>query len=138
VIWGLYYAFWLLLERVLRLDQTAAHQSRWIHAFRVVLTLHIVMLGWIVFRISDLETLRQILNSIMRFDWRSPNLHAGTLAAIGLAYAYHLTPLSWKRRARLRFIRLSPWQQALLCIMAVLLFMRMTVDTVTPFIYFQF
>jgi D-alanyl-lipoteichoic acid acyltransferase DltB (MBOAT superfamily) len=84
----------------------------WLHALKVIGTLHFVVLSRVFFRASDLQN--------------------------ALGYAAHYTPRAWYRDAQLRFVQLPAPLQGALVAVALGGLMLVASEDVVPYIYFQF
>jgi len=68
VIWGLYYAIWLILEKLIlnRVFSKVPEVIRWIYA------MFVVTIGWVIFSITDISQLLSILKTMFSYkftDW---------------------------------------------------------------------
>ena len=104
----------------------------------ILVTFHIVTLGWIFFRAESFDAAIAYLGGIGAGDWHNgmtTPLLAG-LMVIGMAF--HFTPPDLARRIAL-WLRLlhAPWL-GLLVAAAILLIDAMRYEGVAPFIYYQF
>ena len=68
VIWGLYYAIWLILEKLIfnRIFKKIPEVIRWIYA------MFVVTIGWVIFSITDISQLLSILKTMFSYkftDW---------------------------------------------------------------------
>ena len=68
IIWGLYYAVWLILEKLLigRIIEKIPEVLRWIYATVIV------VIGWVIFNLTDMSQLNHVLKTMFVFkftDW---------------------------------------------------------------------
>ena len=115
----------------------------WRRLLGVVLTFHVVCLGWILFRASDMETGRQMLGQIFtRFDPALiPQVVSGYGAVLGLmalGYFLHVLPQRAERWGE-RLSEAAPLLLKAVAIAAVIwIVMQIKSSEIQPFIYFQF
>jgi len=104
----------------------------------IVLTFHIVTLGWIFFRAETFQAAIAYLGGMMHGDWRNTVTTPLLAGLIGLGMAFHFTPplLAQGIAIRLRALP-APLLGALVAAM-ILLIDAMRYEGVAPFIYYQF
>ena len=146
VLWGLYYFVFLALEKFLLQNRLA----RLPRAVRCVLTLLVVLVGWVLFRADDLPAAAAMLKALfgLRFStlgWREAALYLQTyfpyfiMAAVFSAPVY---PKAIKRIGRIKNQRLRLLSEAahygfLLAVFAVSV-VFLAHSSYDPFIYFRF
>lgn len=64
LLWGLYYAFFLLLEKYLL---SRFMKGRIFSLLYKLITLFIVLIGWVIFRVEDLHNIGQVLGLMFSF-----------------------------------------------------------------------
>lgn len=104
----------------------------------ILVTFHIVTLGWIFFRAETFDAAIAYLNGIGAGDWHN-GMTTPLLAGLMLfGMAFHFTPptLAQGIALRLRLLH-APWL-GLLVAVAILLIDAMRYEGVAPFIYYQF
>src|SRR4051794_1771201 len=133
VLWGAFHGAGLCLEH--------AFGRRWERVpvwLRWLVTFHLIVFGWILFRSQGLDTVGEYLSRL--FTWGPATLWtAPVIAAIVVVIGFQLLPPRPLDGLRLRFERVSP--AVLGASLAVLiLFVAATVPSqgVPPFIYFRF
>jgi alginate O-acetyltransferase complex protein AlgI len=141
IAWGLWHGFFLIAERLLHLREAKPGPSAFM---RYILTMLIVMTGWVFFRADNLRDALKYLG--IMFGIIKPenggsvfwhHLTPTTVAALGWA-AYASAPM-----AKLRiFHRQSPVLRYASAVLSMLLFFISAVFAVSasynPFIYFRF
>ncbi|MBR5094907.1 MAG: MBOAT family protein [Oscillospiraceae bacterium] len=139
VFWGLYYGLLLILEKLFlgRLTEKLPKALRWAGTFLIV------MLGWVLFDLSDAAQLWDVLGRMSRF---APTDWAGLLADdVALAKAAPVIPLGLVcmlpltrglRRAEGRGAALLRMGLSVLVLLGSLLFLFSS--RYDPFIYFRF
>lgn len=148
ILWGGFHGLWLVIEKgVCHLSPSfkliGSQMGFWSRALRVLLTFHLVLLGWIFFRASSVEIgvsmLQQIFTQfngqiMMQFAAGYPMVCI--LMAVG--YLLHITPKSITQRARDGFAQ-APFLVQTLCFVVICwIIFQIQSSEVQPFIYFQF
>ncbi|MFQ5667574.1 MAG: MBOAT family O-acyltransferase [Candidatus Binatia bacterium] len=140
VVWGAVHGVWLALERLLGIGRgvASALTSAWSYwaqrGVRTLVTFHVVLLGWVLFRAPSFQVASEYLVGILRFTNLTavgfgPLIVAAAILAIDIPQNYsgdHVV-----------FLRIPWWFQspvyASLCL-AFILYGGANI----PFIYFQF
>ena len=109
----------------------------------ILLTFHLVCLGWLVFRADSMQTARLLLNQIfVHFDAALiPQIVAGyrgVLLLIACGYLLHLVPTRGDNWLRKRVTAASPAAQTAMIVGMIWLVMQVKSSAIQPFIYFQF
>ena len=109
----------------------------------VLFTFHVVCLGWLLFRASDMANFWAILSNITHnFDLSVlPQFVDGYRAVVLLVvvgYAMHYLPSRWGEALHRRVATSSFVVQALLLTATIWLVMQVKSTDIQPFIYFQF
>jgi D-alanyl-lipoteichoic acid acyltransferase DltB (MBOAT superfamily) len=104
----------------------------------IIVTFHIVTLGWIFFRAESFDAAIAYLGGILHGDWRNtvttPLL--GGMMVVGMAY--HFTPPYMPERLAMGLRRLPAPAFGLLIAAVILIIDSMRYEGVAPFIYYQF
>jgi D-alanyl-lipoteichoic acid acyltransferase DltB (MBOAT superfamily) len=132
VIWGGFHGAGLVIERLIKGRFKLPGWIRWL------VTFHLVVLGWIVFRAQSLSVTWQFLKRLGA--WGSPTLlSVPVAAAILVAIVPQLLPPQPMARLQIALGRLSPYVLAP-ALAILILFVAATVPSqgVPPFIYFRF
>lgn len=141
VVYGLLQAFAMIVHRFLyrRAGRTRRTvDPRWVHALKVVGTLHFVVLSRIFFRASDLENAQDVAAQLVSGSLSLVHVQASVLFVLALGYAAHYTPRHLFRRFQEGFTVLpAPVQGAALAALGGGL-MLVASEDVVPYIYFQF
>lgn len=143
VLWGVYHGLLLMLERLFfKKDNFAGeHEGNEFGSFsilRKLITLHLILFGWILFRSDSYEKFTSIIDSIANFTTGTANLDTTLLLVILIAYAYSL--FQWKLKEKfLNLWNLQPFlfQGFAFSLLIILLYNLATLE-VRPFIYFRF
>lgn len=140
VIWGVLHGGALGVNRVVqrRFPAKGDVSNIWAKAIKIFLTFNFVCLAWIFFRAPDLQSAREVLDTIGVGTMTYTNVSGIVVAMVFGALALHLTPASWERRLRDRFTRAHVLVKAALLFLAALILQQLKGMDVVPFIYFQF
>ncbi len=109
----------------------------------MVLTFHIVCLGWLMFRAESMEVVVVMLNQIFtNFNTSLAQQfisgYREVVVLMGVGYILHLLPRSLSDKSR-DIITRSPFVVQILCVAVVIwLVMQVKSSDIQPFIYFQF
>ncbi len=154
VIWGALHGVGLALERMAREAfaggrRTAEgphaaivrHERQGFGLGRivaVVLTFHVVVVGWIFFRSQDLDTALYYFQGLGALTGSLAEITPFRLAIVIVPLAFHFTPanLTWRISRRLEHVPASVL--ALLFALGLVLIELTAVPGTAPFIYFQF
>jgi alginate O-acetyltransferase complex protein AlgI len=134
VLWGALHGAGLSVEHAVG-DRRLARIPSWLRWFVV---LHVVVLGWILFRSPDLEAVREFLSRLAHPGaatlWTAP-----VVLAVLAVFAVQAVPRDWRQRVRGWVQRRHPVTLGL-GLASVILVVGATVPSqgVPPFIYFQF
>jgi alginate O-acetyltransferase complex protein AlgI len=143
VIWGAYHGFLLAVHRACRpwleasTPATALGRRLW-HAASVVLTFHLVCLGWLLFRVGSMAQAGDLLSRLAG-PW-----HLGLVPAWLLPFAVLVGPLVLMQIAQassgdLEIVRRAPLPlRAAVYAAMTLVIVVFGEDFGQPFIYFQF
>ncbi|MCB1168761.1 MAG: hypothetical protein KDK25_00420, partial [Leptospiraceae bacterium] len=113
----------------------------WLRRFA---TLHIVLIGWVLFRSRDLDQFLGFFSSLFPANlwtfshWTTPNAGWNYLAVVLLAYIYHLTPVRYREKLARQWNAQNLVTQIVLAFVLLLALFQISVQDVQPFIYFQF
>ncbi len=137
LIWGALHGGVLAIERVWR-DVRPAHWPRLPRALGVVITFHIVVLGWIFFRAESFDAAIAYIAGIFAFAGSATLVTPLMLALIVIGLEMHFMPSQILPRLA-RQVRRIPAPVAGLAIgVVILLIDSMRYEGVAPFIYYQF
>lgn len=144
VIWGLYYAALLMIEKAF----LGKWVKKWPRALRHVYTMLFVIIGWTIFSISDLQVLGAWLRAMFGIgDVALVSQEAffylknyGLCIMIGVVAAVPWYQFAWKKlRSYLMMQKAGAILQPILLIGLFLICLSFLVsDTYNPFLYFRF
>ena len=148
ILWGGLHGVALALHKMwMAIYPKAKAEGRkmhwWSRVVGVVLTFHIVSLGWLLFRAESMAVVGDMLRQILT-DFNSamiPQVWAGyrpILVLIGLGYVLHFMP-RWCDKFAENLVKNAPivWQ-VVLAVGMIWLVMQFKSTEIQPFIYFQF
>ena len=138
LIWGLYYAFWLLLEKTFLLKHLEKSKV-WSHIY----TLLIVMLVWPLFQLNDIHLAGQYTSAMLGFGAngfiRSDDIYY--LLTYGVTFViaiFAATPAGaniWHKLPK-KFVRVAA---PVIILLALIISTAYLVDaSYNPFLYFNF
>jgi D-alanyl-lipoteichoic acid acyltransferase DltB (MBOAT superfamily) len=135
VAWGAWHGLLLVLARgsAKRPDATEGRAVVWRQR---LITFHLVLLGWLLFRAQDLPTLTAYAQGLVALRGGTA-LHPAVLLLLALAVAAHVVPKERVERWSERFLRLPVPLQGAAYAGAILAFCGLSAGG-PSFIYFQF
>jgi D-alanyl-lipoteichoic acid acyltransferase DltB (MBOAT superfamily) len=137
LIWGGLHGLALAVERIWR-DVKPEGWGSLPRPLAILLTFHIVLLGWIFFRSDSFESAIAYLGGIGRGDMTSSVATPLALALILFGMAIHFTPPRLAQGLALRLRRINAPLLGLGIGVTILLIDAMRFEGVAPFIYYQF
>ena len=136
VAWGGIHGVWLAVDRWWHEKGLPGLPGRWGRILAVLLTFHLVCLGWIFFRSNDFGLALDVISRIFR-EWTAPDLSRAAWAALGLGILTHLAGGRPKERLRRAWIS-APAPLIGLFWALFLGLLASAKGASVPFIYFQF
>ncbi|QDU69713.1 MBOAT family O-acyltransferase [Engelhardtia mirabilis] len=137
VLWGIYHGLLLMFARSSDRHAEGQRDSTATVLWRRIVCFHLVVGGWLLFRVNSLENLADYATGLvsMRGGLQSSPLAIGVLALAALA---HFFPKDVVDRWQERGASSTPaWLQGAAYAALIVLFVGATLDT-AAFIYFQF
>jgi D-alanyl-lipoteichoic acid acyltransferase DltB (MBOAT superfamily) len=137
VIWGALHGGWLAIERFWQRHRPARLPAapRWLG---VIVTFHVVVLGWVFFRAPDTGAAFGYLAALAAGDWRNTLVTPLSLALVAGGLAIHALPVRTLPGLAIR-LRTWPAPAVGLALGALILIVdAMRAEGVAPFIYYQF
>lgn len=140
VLWGAWHGIWLALEKALRKKPDSPSLSTWATTFLLV------VLGWVMFRAENVAEAWRMYKAMFSADWVISEHLLGAVsstqwAIMLLAYLVLLYPLLKKNVPQLQKIttgRLVPVMHLVLSTMFLVTCFRLSAQSFSPFLYFQF
>lgn len=137
VIWGALHGGWLAIERFWSRHRPAGlpRAPRWMG---IVLTFHIVVLGWIFFRAQGEGEAFAYLGQLFARDWRNTLVTPLSLALVALGLAIHAVPVGILQATAARVRHHAAPVIGLSLGVLILIVDALRPEGVAPFIYYQF
>jgi D-alanyl-lipoteichoic acid acyltransferase DltB (MBOAT superfamily) len=137
VIWGGLHGGVLALERIWE-----KVRPRWMprlpRVLAILITFHIVVVGWIFFRAESFDAAIGYFRGIGTMGVTSSVLTPLACVLILFGMAIHFVPVDLGQRLALRLRVLPVWAMGLLAGVTILIVDTMRFEGVAPFIYYQF
>ena len=134
IIWGAYHGFLLMLGR--RDGGGVVPGSWWTTVRRQVVCFHLIVLGWLLFRVQDLTNFAQYVEGLVK-NGMGTQFHGLFYIILGLAIVLHIAPMKNWKEIEAQFLRLPVTVQAGAYALLLVLYCGFTLESPT-FIYFQF
>ncbi|RVT96109.1 MBOAT family protein [Rhodovarius crocodyli] len=131
LLWGMLHGAALVIERMLKLE------GRFGRIGGTLITFHIVCLGWVLFRATDMSVAGGMLAAL----GQGGTGEAATLwlaAITAVALALHFLPADWPQRLEAALKPMPAWALGLGFGLALVIILTLGPAGVAPFIYFQF
>jgi D-alanyl-lipoteichoic acid acyltransferase DltB (MBOAT superfamily) len=113
-------------------------RSRLAHVAGVLLTFHIVLVGWVFFRADSFSKAQLIFSRLTELTLYHPNLPGTVLAVLALGLVTHFLPERLYQTLRDSFVRLPAPVQGVALFLAAVAIRQMASSDAVPFVYFQF
>jgi alginate O-acetyltransferase complex protein AlgI len=136
VIWGALHGGALCTERLAK--AFAPGRLRVPHLVGVIVTFHVVCLGWIFFRAQDFNAALQVIAQLAAWRGGPAVLTPFTALLIALGLAINWAPSTWLERLAKAAARLPAPAYGVALGLAILMVDAQRPVGVAPFIYFQF
>ena len=137
VIWGGLHGGVLALERIWERIRPEGF-PRLPRVLGILITFHIVLIGWIFFRAESFDAAIAYLRGIGTAGVASDVLTPLACGLILFGMAIHFTPANLGQRLALHVRLLPAWALGLLVGITILIIDSMRFEGVAPFIYYQF
>ncbi|NOS78344.1 MAG: MBOAT family protein [Nitrospira sp.] len=134
VAWGAYHGFLLMIGR--SREGVAEDSTRWGTIRRQLVCFHLIVLGWLLFRIQDLPHLIQYGEGLVS-NGVGTQIHGLFYGVLAMAVVLHLTPIEQWERVKTHFLGLPVPVQAGAYALLLVLYCGFTLES-PAFIYFQF
>ncbi|KQM35838.1 MBOAT family O-acyltransferase [Sphingomonas sp. Leaf10] len=137
VIWGALHGGWLAIERFWSRHRPARWRPapRWLG---ILVTFHIVVLGWIFFRAQGEGEAFAYLGQLFAGDWRNTLVTPLSLALVAMGLAIHAVPAGILPGIATRVRTHAAPVVGLALGVLILIVDAMRPEGVAPFIYYQF
>lgn len=149
VLWGILHGVSLAVHKVVLTffpwlsKTTGSDMSPLRRVLGILLTFHLVCLGWIFFRAENMDTalgvIRQIFTSFHpELFWGMVSGYSTVFALMAAGYLFHFLPARTDAFFRERVIQMGYLGQAVLLGIMIWIVIQFKSSEVVPFIYFQF
>jgi alginate O-acetyltransferase complex protein AlgI len=141
VVYGSLQAMAMMIHRYFyrrsgRTDDTV--DPFWLHALKIIGTLHFVVLSRVFFRAEDMGNAGEMFRGLLDGSLGTAQLPWQVLSVLALGFAAHYTPRGWLEALRSRFVSLNAPAQGLVLAGVGACLMLVASGEVVPYIYFQF
>lgn len=136
IIWGIYHGIFLAMERITGLDKKT--KIWYIDFIRQIITLHIVLFGWWIFRTDSYKTFEGMWNVIKNGTTSTLNLDTITIIVIVNSYCYYIFLKHLKAKFQNVWLKTGFIVQAFIVAFVIALLYNLSITKIQPFIYFQF
>jgi alginate O-acetyltransferase complex protein AlgI len=137
VIWGALHGSVLAIERLWREFRPKSWKPL-PHVLGVIITLHIVLLGWIFFRATSFDSALAFLSGIFTAGGGATLLTPALLGMILVGMSFHYAPPYTIQRVAMRVRSIPAVWVGLAVGVLILVVDAMRPEGVAPFIYYQF
>ena len=134
VIWGAYHGILLMIGR--SRDSGMENSGWWNVLRRQVVCFHLIVFGWLLFRVQDLPNFIQYLEGLVK-NGMGTQIHGLFYGVLVMAIVLHVTPIERWKRLEARFLSFPVPVQAGAYALLLVLYCGLTVES-PAFIYFQF
>lgn len=131
LLWGFYHGLLLVAERIFRVDR---FQNRFMRA----VTLHFVLIGWIIFRSDSWLTFNKVIQNLFAMNLQIHNLEIWILYFLIFYYLYEWIGLNVLEKLKMLWCKSPLVVQGFLAGITILISYYLHQVEVKPFIYFQF
>lgn len=134
VLWGLYHGVLLVFAHLMNREK--AELGTWRGTVSQIGCFHLVLGGWLLFRISDMPTLGAYLKGMLAF---TPGVAVSSfyMAVLLVAVITHILPARWTAPVPEFIVSRPAWVQGAMYASLVVIYVGLTLGT-PNFIYFQF
>lgn len=147
VIWGAWHGILLAIDKVriqyIRLEPQNRWMSRILKVLGVVFTFHLVCIGWVFFRSSNLADALKMLQQIAQGINLSllPQFilaYKPVVFLVAMGYALHFVPKKYENRISSILAEQPLYVKAIIVSLLLFLLVQVRSSDILPFIYFQF
>ncbi len=134
VLWGFYHGLLLGLERTFGRKDEASSMLMIVR--RRIVCFHLVLFGWLLFRVTSWQNAVEYLEGLARFD-AGTQFHPYFFVILVLAFVLHISSQNLLARVRHVFLHLPIPLRSAAYLTGILVFCAFSLDA-PSFIYFQF
>lgn len=147
VLWGAWHGLMLVLHKIYRklipAQEHSGVKARLLHIANVIITFHIVAIGWVFFRADSLTVVGEMASQIftqfhpevlMQFVTGYPYVSI----AVVIGYLLHYTPHNWSLTLQYNLEKSPLVAKAIIFALFIFFVLQVRSSQVVPFIYLQF
>lgn len=146
LLWGGYQGVLLVGHKALHRvwPRHALLSQRWlVRPVNIMITLTLTIIGFTFFRCASLDTLYDMGTQIFtafhpEVALQFARAYAWILVLIGVGYAMHFSPSSWRKRVMDGYIALPIFEQAIVLAIVIFLVIQTRQSDIVPFVYLQY
>ena len=105
---------------------------------RIFITFHIVVVGWLLFRMESFESSTKMIDIVLSFSLESPNLDIQILLVLGLFSVLHFSPTLFKNLLKNAWLQIPSSSQGIFAGILSIGLYNISLAAPRAFIYFQF
>ena len=132
VIWGLYHGFFLVIEKLIKINNFKLPKF-----FSQIITLHIVLIGWILFRANDLKIISSILNTFLKFNFNH-SISINIILILIIFYIYQIRFSQLTLLIRKFFVKFEYYLHSIVSVFCISVIHYLSKSGAKAFIYFDF
>jgi D-alanyl-lipoteichoic acid acyltransferase DltB (MBOAT superfamily)/lysophospholipase L1-like esterase len=133
-VWGYFKTQWIYYLHVI----TVSVPEKFRNCISVFTTFHIVLIGWVFFRVKDMEHFKKIISNLKTENYSSPNLDLQVILVILGLFLWHFTPIQWREQLKLVWTKTPLPAQGFVAASISLGLYKISNLEAKAFIYFQF
>ncbi len=134
IVWGAYHGFLLVIGKA---RGSGNAPDGWLVTIRrQVVCFHLIVFGWLLFRVQDLPHFIQYTEGLIK-NGLGTQFHGLFYAVLGLAVILHVSPIERWKEIETQFLRLPVPFQAGAYALLLIMYCGFTLES-PAFIYFQF
>lgn len=143
LLWGGLHGLGLSIEKLFGPLRKKLSNTLPMRILFVLLTFHLVCIGWLLFRAESMQKAHEMLMQIAyafklnQFQQMLVN-YPMVLAMMFFGFTVHWLPFKWQEFIRGSFIKLPIWVKGIIVLSILYLINRFLLADIQPFIYFRF
>lgn len=149
ILWGTLHGFMMSVGLILQKPKTKLYtllkinDTKFLKFFQVVITFHLIAFSFLIFRVTDLQIAKDMLDQIINFFNGEVFLQfieklPLIFALITLGYLFHFLPVKFETRIKKIVADMPVLAKAVLLFVVIWIAAQFKSADIQPFIYFQF
>ncbi len=143
ILWGIYYAIFLLIEKFILGNKIKKIPN----ILRHIITIIIIIIGWVIFRLEDFSSLTQVLINMFTFvpsNWlellrlNSKLVVTIPYLIIGIIFSIPIDKLFHNKVNNSKSCYLTIFEDLILGLLFAIVIIKLVSNQYNPFIYFRF